>query len=212
MLRLEPYIKNAKHVIWDWNGTLLSDLQHTINTVNHFLVARNLPSLSQEQYKKVFGFPIRSYYETIGFDLSKESFEDLCRDFVDRYMGGVFSCELHQDAKSLLKQVKDSGKTQSILSASDQESLSRMVDHYGIGDFLDNVYGIADKLAASKVHRGRELIDHSKIDPKATILFGDTDHDLEVGRELGVEVILLAHGHQCAEKLRKIHHSVVELI
>jgi phosphoglycolate phosphatase len=211
MLRLEPYLKNAKHVIWDWNGTLLSDLQHTIDTVNHFLKARQLPVLDRRSYKDVFGFPIRSYYENIGFDLNAESFEDLCREFVDLYMGGVFSCELHPEARDLLKQVKSAGKVQSILSASDQESLTRMIAHFGIGGFLDNVYGIADKFAASKVGRGRELIKNSGVAPTETILFGDTDHDLEVGHDLGVEVILLAHGHQSAEKLRKLHHTVIEL-
>jgi len=38
---------------------------------------------------------------------------------------------------------------------------------------------------------------------------GDTLHDLEVASELGIEAILLGHGHQCSLKLAKTHHNVL---
>lgn len=210
MLKIEPYLQNARHVIWDWNGTLLSDLDHTIATVNSFLKERKLTEMTVDSYRKVFGFPIRRYYQDIGFNLTNESFEDLCHQFVDLYMKGVFSCDLFPDAREFLTRVKQSGKIQSVLSASDQDSLNRMMDYYDLRSVLDYTYGIADKMAASKVSRGEELIATSGIDPQDTILLGDTDHDLEVGEALGVKVILLARGHQCAEKLKKLHHTVIE--
>lgn len=210
MLRLEPHLQSAQHVIWDWNGTLLSDLHHTISTVNKFLADHQLPILDETTYRQKFGFPIRKYYEDIGFRLNDEEFQKLCVEFVDLYMSKVFECSLFPGVKDLLGKIKGSGKTQSILSASDQQSLTTMVEFHGLTPYLNYAYGIADKFAASKVSRGKELILHSGIDPKDTVLLGDTDHDLEVGESLGVSVILLAQGHQNAEKLRKLHHTVIE--
>jgi phosphoglycolate phosphatase len=40
-------------------------------------------------------------------------------------------------------------------------------------------------------------------------LIGDTDHDLEVGLALGVDVILLSDGHQSPERLSALHHTVL---
>lgn len=211
MLSLADHLTPYEHVIWDWNGTLLQDLDHAVTTVNQLLKKRNLPLLDESSYKEKFHFPIRSYYNLLGFDLDNESFEDLCEEFVALFMRGVFDCPLVPGAREILETVKKMNKVQSILSASDQISLDRMIEHFSLAKQLDYVFGIADKFAASKVYRGLELIKISQIDPQKTVLVGDTDHDLEVAKTLGVHAILVSHGHQNADKLRKLHHTVIDV-
>ncbi len=210
MQQLFTQLANYEHVIWDWNGTLLNDIEHAVKTVNRLLLKRRLPLLTVDSYKENFHFPIRSYYERLGFDLKQESFEELCEEFVGHFMQGVLDCPLVPGAYDLLKSVKASGKIQSILSASDQESLDRMIKHFSLFEHVDHVYGIADKFAASKLYRGQELLAVVKVDKKNTVLIGDTDHDLEVGKALGIHVILVSHGHQNSNKLHKLHPYVVD--
>ncbi len=50
-----------------------------------------------------------------------------------------------------------------------------------------------------------ELIELSGVGKKDTVLIGDTLHDLEVGDALGVDVVLVSHGHQCQEILKDGH-------
>lgn len=211
MLKLFDHLSSRDHVIWDWNGTLLNDVDYAVRTVNSLLGPRNLPLLDIPRYQKTFCFPIRKYYELLGFDLHNESFEKICDDFVETFMREIHTCELVPGAREILMKVKDSGKTQSILSATDQTNLDRMMDSFGLRPYLDNVFGIEDKLAAGKIHRGRQLLEISGHEAAKTVLLGDTDHDLEVGEAIGVPVILLAHGHQCADKLRRLHPHVVDL-
>ena len=51
------------HVIGDWNGTHFDD---EVDVVEVAL-----------QHQELFGFPVCGYYERVGFDLERESFEDL---------------------------------------------------------------------------------------------------------------------------------------
>ncbi len=210
MQQLFTQLASYDHVIWDWNGTLLNDIEHAVKTVNRLLEKRRLPLLTEQTYKENFHFPIRSYYECLGLDLEKESFTELCEEFVGQFMLGVLDCPLVPGVFELLKAVKASGKVQSILSASDQENLERMIQHFSLTDHVDYVYGIADKFAASKLYRGEELLSAAKMDRAKTVLIGDTDHDLEVGTALGINVILVAHGHQDSQKLRKLHPHVFD--
>ncbi len=46
------------------------------------------------------------------------------------------------------------------------------------------------------------------IDPGQLILVGDTDHDLEVGDALGIDVLLVTGGHQSHARLSKRHSRV----
>ena len=55
-----------KYIMWDWNGTILDDLQANFDTINKLLSDRNLPSMeSLEQYRDLFGFPVINFYEKI---------------------------------------------------------------------------------------------------------------------------------------------------
>jgi len=211
MEKLLDYIHDKDHVIWDWNGTLLNDVAHAVATMNQFLAPRGLPPMDVERYRRTFGFPIRKYYESLGFDLVSVALASLCDQYVEAFMRKVFECALVPGSREFLRAVRDAGKTQSVLSATHQPQLHRMVTAFELEPCFDFVYGIEDKLAFSKVHRGHDLLRASGIPASRTVLIGDTDHDLEVGEALGIDVVLVTHGHQCAERLRGLHRHVVDL-
>ena len=45
-----------KNIVWDWNGTLLDDVDTGVQTLADMLERRGLVSLSREEYKARFGF------------------------------------------------------------------------------------------------------------------------------------------------------------
>ncbi len=98
-----------KIIIWDWNGTLLNDVQMCVNCMNVLLGKRNLPRLSFDTYRNVFNFPVRDYYEKIGFDFTCEDFEVPAKEFMDLYHRflpetSLFPCagKLHRRLASII--------------------------------------------------------------------------------------------------------------
>ena len=74
------------HVIWDWNGTLLNDVDRCIAQMNQMLKKRNKKPLSGiSDYHKACCFPIIEYYKNVGFDFAEEPFEDLADEFIKLY-------------------------------------------------------------------------------------------------------------------------------
>lgn len=209
--KLQDGIKGKKHVIWDWNGTLLSDVQHAVDTVNFLLIDHALPVIDSNQYRKLFEFPVINYYSTLGFDFQKESFESLCHRFVERFMAGVNQLPLYSETKSVLISLHGLGIHQSVLSATDQANLNAMIKHFQLSAYFRFVYGIDNKLAGSKIQRGRELITQSGFDLSDTVIIGDTLHDLEVANALGVDAVLISHGHQCGTRLKPHHSKVIDV-
>jgi len=99
---------------------------------------------------------------------------------------------------------------QSILSAGHQNHLNEITKSLKIDHLFDNIYGLGDFYAASKIERGRQLLEFAGKDLSKTIMIGDTDHDHAVGKNLGIDVLLIADGHQNYDKLKGIHHNVIE--
>lgn len=203
------FIEPKKHLIWDWNGTLLNDVQYAVDVMNVLLSKRNMKRLNRERYRSIFGFPVKRYYEKLAFDFETEAFEDVCREFVSSYMADFSSCRLFEGVDDNLNRFKQMGFSQSILSATDQASLNKMTSHFDIDDCFDQIYGIKNKFAESKIQRGRELLATSIHSARDSILIGDTDHDLEVGKGLGVDVLLVSRGHQSFKRLSEVHDFVI---
>ncbi|MES3037341.1 MAG: HAD family hydrolase [Bdellovibrionota bacterium] len=204
-------LKDKEHIIWDWNGTLLDDVDHAIQSMNHLLDDHGLPKLEKDRYRQVFEFPVQNYYRSLGFDFKKESFENLCHRFVAKFMEGFKLLPLVPAMQSILFEFYHLGKTQSVLSASSQHDLEEMIEHFDLGSIFAHVYGVDNKYGSSKIERGIQLLEESGISKSDTVIIGDTLHDLEVGEALGIDVVLLAHGHQCGQKLRARHDKVIEL-
>ena len=96
-------------VIWDWNGTLLDDVEICIASINRLLARRELPAMTVDRYRKVFTFPVQRYYEEMGFDFTAESFADVAVEYHDAYEELVPGANLHSDALAALDQLRESG-------------------------------------------------------------------------------------------------------
>jgi phosphoglycolate phosphatase len=197
------------HIIWDWNGTLLGDLGHNVRTMNALLDSASLPQITIDDHRKYFKFPVVDYYKILGFDTSPDSFVLLCEEFNSKYNEGIANCELSPGIRDVLLHLKAENKTQSILSASKQDALENAVKHFELSDVFQYVFGIEDNMASSKFERGKQLMELSHIPCVTTALVGDTTHDLEVGNALGIDVILVDHGHQSIERLLTAHDRVI---
>ncbi|MBS0631042.1 MAG: HAD family hydrolase [Verrucomicrobia bacterium] len=191
-----------RHLIWDWNGTLLDDLDLSLSVMNAILARRALPRLDRARYHTLFDFPVRTYYGRLGFDPARDSFEQLSVEFISGYDARRLESTLHRDARRLLGAARDAGLRQSILSAYRQETLREIVAHFGLDGHFDHIAGLDNIHAHSKLDLGRDLIRRLDTPPGEILLVGDTLHDLEVARELGVDCALIAAGHHPADRLQ----------
>ena len=50
-------------ILWDWNGTLLDDVDLCVDALNRLLAGFGYPQrYDHERYRAIFGFPIEEYY------------------------------------------------------------------------------------------------------------------------------------------------------
>lgn len=195
--------KKYRHVIWDWNGTLLDDAWLCREIMNGQLRKRGLPMISQERYEAVFDFPVERYYRTVGFDWEKESFAEAGTEFIVEYEKRKKECRLQIGAKELLKKIEQAGMTQAVLSAYSHQTLEEFLGHFGVRDHFRSVVGNRDHYAAGKVEQGMEMLKELHVRPQETALIGDTTHDAEVARAMGVDCYLIPGGHNSRERLER---------
>ena len=197
-----------KHIIWDWNGTLLDDRWLSVSAMNQVLAKRAMPPLKEAHYLDIFTFPVIDYYRRLGFDFEKEPFTISGSEFIERYNERAKEASLHYDTMDTLKTFRDLGMTQSILSASRQDYLDNLIHHHKIREYFIKILGINNHYADGKIEIGKAWMDELHYGPHEVLFIGDTIHDLEVANAIGADCALVAIGHTSRERLEKTHHDV----
>lgn len=205
-----------KHVIWDFNGTLLDDAWLCVEVLNSLLSRRQMPLIDLESYKNEFGFPVIDYYRHLGFTFANETFDDVSIEYISLYNQRRHECSLQKGAQTALEEAKQFGLAQSVLSAYNQPYLESAIDHLGIRPFFARILGLSDNYASSKVANGIRLLNELGLERNEVLLVGDTDHDLEVAESMGIECILTTSGHQGYERLvrsgKTVCHGLTEVL
>ena len=111
-----PKSFHYKHIIWDWNGTLLNDGWLFVDVMNSILRQRKIETITLEKYREIFGFPVKDYYIKLGFNLEEEPFEECGLIFINEYVKRRYEAELFPEVPSLLTKLNIAGINHSILS------------------------------------------------------------------------------------------------
>ena len=188
------------HLFWDFNGTIFSDMQAGIDSVNCMLEDRGLPIIADmEAYREIFDFPIKEYYRALGFDFDKEPYEVLAQIWVDLYLKNCCTAGIVDGVDEVVKAVAKTDIKQVILSACEKKMLCDQLSELGIIEYFDEIIGLDDIHAASKLHLAQAWKEKN---PEAKILFvGDTIHDAETAEVLGADCLLFTGGHQSKARL-----------
>ena len=195
-------------IIWDFNGTILDDVEAGILSVNKLLCDRGLPTISdKDYYRNIFTFPIIDYYRALGFDFDSEPYEVLAPLWVDEYLKNSKSAPLGEGFAEALEYFGKLGLSQHVLSATEYSMLKNQLLELRIADRFDSIYGLDNIHASSKIALAKRWREEN---PCAVPLFiGDTEHDFATAKIIGCDCALICNGHQSKEKLDKCEGAFV---
>ena len=199
-----------KNIVFDFNGTIINDVDLCINLLNEMLVMKNHQEVRREDYFDIFTFPIIEYYKKAGFDFVGYTFEELANYFINKYQTASYEVNLYDNVIDLFRLLRNKGINLYILSASQKENLMKQVIHFNIDKYFNDVLGIDNIYAKSKLDIAKAYFIEHDINSKDTLFIGDTLHDYEVSKELGCDCILMSLGHQSKKVLSKSNNMILD--
>ena len=201
-----------RHVIWDFNGTLLNDFDLSLDLVQEERRESGLSPITGEMYRELFCHPISDFYSRMGFRLDGKEYSALSRRFHAAYARRVHGCRLHEGAVEALEWFRSRGVTQSVLSALPHGLLCELADRFSVAGFFESIQGSGDHLAVGKLDYGRTWLFESGRDPASLLLIGDSTHDAEVAQALGVGCVLCCAGFQSRSALEATGYPVIDTL
>lgn len=195
-------------ILWDWNGTLLSDVPLVVKINNEVFAAHGYRDTSIEEYRRLFCFPVINYYTALG--IQPEDFPAIAREWNAGYVRNFHLASLHQGTADTVRRFQQAGFHQVIISASQVDQLRAQVALFPeLTDVFDEVLGLGDVYAASKVQLAKDYLARSGVKARDAVFISDTTHDAEVAQAIGCRCILISGGHQEDAILREATNATL---
>lgn len=195
-------------IIWDFNGTIIDDVEAGIISVNKLLSDRGLPVIpDKESYRRLFRFPIIEYYRSLGFDFDAEPYEVLAPLWVAQYLKNSKNSPLREGFLEVLENFKALRIPQHVISATEENMLLGQLRHFRIIDSFESISGLDNIHANSKTQLAVNFRSSHK--DSHALFIGDTDHDFDTATAMGADCVLICGGHSSKEKLLSCKGAIV---
>lgn len=213
-----------RHVVWDWNGTLLDDVPLLVASANAALAAAGGRPITLAEYRATFTRPIQRFYEVLlDRSITEQEWQAIDDAFHETYDRLVPSVALAPDAHEALDAVGKHGRTQSLLSMLRHDHLEPSVRALGLDRYFLRVDGLRGEGGGNKApHLAAHLeavaaaATNGALRPHEVLVVGDTVDDAHAARAVGAQCVLYAGGEHLPARLAEegypVARSLVEAL
>jgi phosphoglycolate phosphatase-like HAD superfamily hydrolase len=203
----------VRHVVWDWNGTLIDDHVAVVAAINDALAALRLDPIDSHTFRSHYTRPVQRFYELVaGRPIEPGEWRALDEAYHLSYGGRVERLALAPDARAALAAAEAAGLTQSLLSMWRHQDLVALVERLGIGRFFLRVDGLRVPGGGGKAEHLVAHLAALEVEASAALLVGDTLDDLAAAREVGARCVLYDGGAHHRDALEATGAPVVDTL
>ncbi|WP_431044102.1 HAD family hydrolase [Streptomyces sp. P1-3] len=206
--------KNAAHIVWDWNGTLLHDIDAVIAATNASFEEIGLPPITLERYRELYCVPVPRFYERlIGRLPTEEEWQVMDATFHRYYWAMAETAGLALGAKELLADWQAAGLTQSLCSLAPHDLLVPLVRTHGIEQHFVRVDG---RIGNSNTGKAEQMVGHlaalDGVPPEQVVVIGDAADDAIAAAHAGAHAVLYTGGSHSRASLEAAGVPVVDTL
>jgi phosphoglycolate phosphatase-like HAD superfamily hydrolase len=194
----------VKHIVWDWNGTLLDDNDAALAGVNAVCAHFGREPISLEHWREVFSRPLVPCYERLlGRSLTAADWDALDVLYHQTYRDWLGTTRLAPGVPDELLRWAAAGGSQSLLSMWHHHELVQLVEEYRLTSLFMRVDGLATNHGGGS--KSGHLAAHlaaQHLDPAIVLVIGDVLDDAAAAAAVGAQCVLVATGAMPEWKLR----------
>lgn len=184
-----------KLVIFDLDGTLMDTSSGILMAVKDTIKEHGMPVLSEEQIRTFIGPPIQWSFEA-QYGISKEEAQHMADTFRALYSTKhLLGAVPYPGIYDLLQALKEKGMKSAIATYKREDYALRLLKHYHFDNYTDIMYGGDNDGTLKKRDIIQKCIDTAGVkNLNEVVMVGDTLHDSNGAKELGVDFIGVSYG------------------
>ena len=193
--------KRFELLVFDWDGTLMDSAGAIIASIQASCSDLGLPVPERERAAHVIGLGLKDALAYAVPELAPDDYGKLALRYRHHYLARDPDIELFPGMREMLAGLKQRGHLLAVATGKTRVGLERVLEATQLKQYFDSSR-CADE-THSKPHPAmlQELMQELSIEAQATLMIGDTAHDLQMALSAGVPSLAVSYGAHPRENL-----------
>ncbi|MBK7631530.1 MAG: HAD-IA family hydrolase [Ignavibacteriales bacterium] len=193
--------QKISHCCFDLDGTLVDSnktiYESTVFTLRKLNIHFNID-------KELFALKIGQHFVDIfnAFNIDVPDFEKFIKIYKENYFEQMKYSTVYSGVEKTLESLKNQNIKVSLLTTKVQDQADKIIDHFNLRKYFDLVmgrrYGIAHKPSPEPLLK---ICIDLNVDVKNTLMVGDTELDIQCGKNAGSSTCGVLYGYRTQELL-----------
>ncbi len=184
-------------LVFDWDGTLMDSAAAIAESLQAACAELELPVPTNEQARYVIGLGLTDAMKHVLPELPAGDYRRVVDCYREHFLRRDGATTLFPGAADLIRDLHTAGYLLAVATGKSRRGLDRSLQDSAMGQFF-HVTRCADE-GFSKPHPGmlQAVMDKLAVSAPATVMIGDTTHDLEMANAARVAAVAVTYGaHQ----------------
>lgn len=193
--------KRFELIVFDWDGTLMDSTGAIVASIQAAASDLGIQPPSDDRAQHIIGLGLIDALRHALPDLPADRYAEVAQRYRHHYMSRDSDLRLFAGVAELIDELTQAGHVLAVATGKTRKGLDRAFEVSGLGPRFQSSR-CADE-CHSKPHPQmlEELMEEFGIEPDATVMIGDTTHDLLMARNAGVAALGVAYGAHPRENL-----------
>jgi phosphoglycolate phosphatase-like HAD superfamily hydrolase len=190
-------------VVFDLDGTLVSSHQTIYEATLHALKEVKVNYiLPEEQFYKRIGLHFEDIFDEFGFKVP--DFEEFIGIYKSIYFNYIDSSILYSGVEEIIMKLNDKKVKIALLTTKGQSQADEILRHFNLFEKFNYIMGrrpgIAHKPSPEPLLK---ICNDLNINPVKALIVGDSEMDVQCGKNAGIKTCAVTYGYRTTEELEK---------
>lgn len=197
-IKAKPYFDL---IVWDWDGTIANSTGMITNALIKAAEQAGLPALSAQKAQSIIGLGLKESIHALYGDISPEQSRLLALHYNQNYYAGENEIVLFEGIYNTIETLYKSGIKLAVATGKGRRGLNTALENSGLGKFFHASKTVDECFSKPHPQMLDELMDQFVVMPERTLMIGDSEYDMRMGKNAGVATAAVSYGSQSAEHL-----------
>jgi phosphoglycolate phosphatase len=203
-------------IVWDWDGTIADSTGLISQALILAAEQAGLPALTPERARSIIGLGLRESIQTLYSNISAEQAQALATHYNRNYFASEEKVMLFDGIAGLIADLHKRGCKQAVATGKGRRGLNNALKLSGLGKYFLASKTVDECFSKPHPQMLDALMDELVVMPERTLMIGDSQYDIQMGKNAGVATAAVSYGSQTAAQLARLEpdalvHDVASL-
>lgn len=191
-------MKNYQLLIFDWDGTLMDTQAAIIKSIQAVADDLKLTKPTAEKIRPTIGLNLQDQFSRL---YSDANYETLIRSYHKHYLHYFNKTYFFTGAIETLQYLKQQNYILAVATSKYRQSLYGLLNKFNINSLFSTIRCGDDEYPKPDPQMLYGLLDELTIQSHNAVMIGDSEYDMQLANNAGVDAIAVTYGVQTKERL-----------